>query len=354
MRSNRYVITDYEHYNFSVSQSRFEDNLQPNIVTIPPNSTVENTGSHHIAKTTIIGASIGAVVFIVVLSASLLLFFRRYLSLRKKRRLDESEASQHDYSQPALTNISTQEMANNSLWNIHRELVDSGRVELQNQHINELPLSVTPSPMEVPTPITPDQSLRVLRIGRSEQHTVSTRLTNASASSRGRLDLSTHTSPFRSLDSEPISVSRANVYKELPPIPDPTHESARFQALPAPSQFRGRSSSTSIATAKSSASSSVLALSWGEQSRQSSASTPLSESMQVSPLALRSGREDYYTRRRSRSESATNAAATAVTTATTAATTPYAMIFDYDIYRNKGPTRRQILNALTSEPWISH
>ena len=248
----------------------------------------------------------------------------------------DQETSQQRYTPPARTSFSTQEMANNSLWNIHRELVDNGKVELHNQHLNELPLSTTPTPTTAPTLAASIKPLRTRHLGSRGRHAVSERPIHSVPNSRSRIYSDARVSPFRSLNSEPITIGRADLQKALPPIPISTPEARSIRASPAGFMSRARSVISSVATVRSSTSFSGLESAWGEHSRRSSSSTPLSESMQVSPLALRPSVKADRTRLRSRSE--TTPAATAATT--------YAMVFDYDIYRGKNSTRRQVVNGL--------
>lgn len=216
---------------------------------IPSNSTVVNIKGHHIAKTTIIGISIGAVTLIIILALTLLSFVRKCLRSSAKRKDNERCPPEQAFEPPPLSNIPTQEMPNNSLWNIHRELVDNGNLELQNEHINELPLSMTPIPEEALTSTSAPNSVVIQYLRIKERHTISTHPINSVTSSRCGLETAeVRMPPIRSPKIKSNYSSRSHLNKKLPPTPISIPKPAKLPSS------NPRSIPTSVATARSSTS----------------------------------------------------------------------------------------------------
>lgn len=119
-----YIITNYEQSNFSVFQSKFEDGVKPNIVAISLAST-----ESHISRTTNIGVSIGVIAFF---SLSLIAVISVLKKKKEKKRRDHHNGERlHDTIESMeLQKESIQEITVNSLIGPHRELPDSGKAEL--------------------------------------------------------------------------------------------------------------------------------------------------------------------------------------------------------------------------------
>ncbi|CAD6593051.1 MAG: hypothetical protein ASARMPREDX12_006678 [Alectoria sarmentosa] len=150
-----YLITNYEFSNFSVSQARFEEGLSENLVALPSADPPSIPNSHsHPSRNSIIGISIGVTAFLT------LIIFLVYLAQKRRRYSRKNDMSKSTESprfsqdlKPA--NLSAlHEIDNNSLYE-HRELPDSGKVELldgnspsgSGNEISEMPQSPTPAPL---------------------------------------------------------------------------------------------------------------------------------------------------------------------------------------------------------------
>lgn len=114
--------------NFSVFQSKFEDTVKQHIVPIPSANEVPES---HLSQSTKIGMSLGIVAFV------LLSLLGVVLVLKKRRNARRCERSRHSTKSTDLSLhfgspdiLPVQEIAMNSLLDIHRELPDSGKAEL--------------------------------------------------------------------------------------------------------------------------------------------------------------------------------------------------------------------------------
>ncbi len=125
----RYLITNYEHSNFSVSQCQFEDGIPAALITIPP---VATTSSTHISRELIIGASIGATSLLLLIILLSTLGIRRWRAEKPKppkSDIGTAPFQGREFSTP----FSLQEIAHNSLFNGYRELPFTGIIELQDE-----------------------------------------------------------------------------------------------------------------------------------------------------------------------------------------------------------------------------
>ena len=168
-----YLTTNYEHSNFSISQTKFEEGLAADIAAIlskeiypttngsaPPTKATSNMLSSYNRRGTIIGASIGATVFLVLILVSITCVMRR-----RKHRSSKSNTGRNIDSlnhlklgePPPRTAFSLQEIDHNSLIGLYRELPESGIMELPdgrslsgpNADIQELSQPLTPGVHEL-------------------------------------------------------------------------------------------------------------------------------------------------------------------------------------------------------------
>ena len=142
MTGHRYIITNYEHGNFSIAQSKFSDGLESDIVAIKSNSTTIDYGRHGIDRKSIIGAAVGSSVGALLLSLILIFVIRKRLRASKSR-LDSTSSSPRSLPKSTHSDISlVEEIGNNSLYNAYPELHDTGRVEM-------LTLAIPPGPRNI-------------------------------------------------------------------------------------------------------------------------------------------------------------------------------------------------------------
>ncbi|KAL8850274.1 MAG: hypothetical protein Q9221_004784 [Calogaya cf. arnoldii] len=182
-----YLITDYEHGNFSVSQCTFEEPMTENILPIlpsgsreaipqPTNSqqqTASSEGRHgrrfHFAIGVIVGSVLGLLFLLCISYGVYLRCFRRRRNRASGPKLSRCSSDKvqqmfanNDDSAKALQSTSsfqsdieasknggivTREIDTND-WDLTREIPDSGRTELpENCEIFELPQSVSPEPI---------------------------------------------------------------------------------------------------------------------------------------------------------------------------------------------------------------
>ena len=126
---SRYLITDYERANFSLSECKFEDNYAQDLISI---ASTTRTPSHRSRPLTI-GTSVGAASLIILITITIL------FAIRKRRRNQNKKAEPTDPSpetrasqeKPRATTVcSIREIHQNSLCGPIRELPDNGMAEL--------------------------------------------------------------------------------------------------------------------------------------------------------------------------------------------------------------------------------
>ena len=272
-------MTNYEQKNFSVAQSRFDNLLTRDIVAIPFNATTtSHSRDHYISNSGIVGISIGVVVFIILLSISLLILIRKCMWMRQKRPQPNTSR---------LPSFSTQELANGSLWNVHRELSDNGKIELQNECVSELPLSTTPAPSGPFVSTIPPSNLEAEHLHTRKLYTVSSAQSKSVASSINCYRTKSSRRSTRSARPSEDSILCINLNKALPPLPTTTEKAANVQSPFSSPMSRSRSVVESIAATQSSTSLGEKDSQRGRETGNSSASTPISESFQVSTMAIR-------------------------------------------------------------------
>lgn len=126
-----YLITDYERSSFSVSQCTFVDGVPENVVAIiPPNATL----SRHMSRAVVIGMCIGAATFLLMIVLTLVFVIRR-----RKRKIPYKVGSNNEPQTP-IQDLKVEpiygvrEIDQNSLCGPYRELPDSGKAELLDEH----------------------------------------------------------------------------------------------------------------------------------------------------------------------------------------------------------------------------
>lgn len=104
---DRYLIVNYEHSNFSVSQNSWEPNAPSQIISLPAKSnattskiTITTTPSHKISTGAIIGIIIAVVVLIIASAIAIFFFFKRR-SNRKNIGKDGTDGDEMDPSHKA-------------------------------------------------------------------------------------------------------------------------------------------------------------------------------------------------------------------------------------------------------------
>ena len=122
-----YIITNYEHSNFSVSQCKFEDGLPEKIITI---LSATNTSGNPISRGVITGASLGATALLILIILLITLAVRKWRRKHSKRL--SSDSTKPLKRQEILAVFPIQEMGHDSLYGVPRELADSGRAELMD------------------------------------------------------------------------------------------------------------------------------------------------------------------------------------------------------------------------------
>lgn len=151
----RYLITNYEYRNFSISQTRFDDGLQPELITLPSIDNADEKQNDHLGRKATIGTGLGVGIFL-----TLVLIFLGFL-VRKKRgkvvetNLQDSFDAELDPDPIALTDT-TQEIGRNSLYGAPQELHNSETVELSDaqavsgsrDRVVGVPLSAMPISLE--------------------------------------------------------------------------------------------------------------------------------------------------------------------------------------------------------------
>ncbi len=147
--SLRYLITNYENSTFSLSQCRFDQGVEKNIVpinaknldsTASPSATNLPRSSSHLNLRSILGITAGIVIFLILITLMTTCILRKRQSARRR----EHDKGTPDPTTP-LGEVKTQrdlplrEIDENSLCGI-REAPDNGKAELQApRSLKELP-----------------------------------------------------------------------------------------------------------------------------------------------------------------------------------------------------------------------
>ena len=205
-----YIITDYQRGNFSVSQCRFEESIEPDIVSIlsrdlqaaPSPPAVDEPGSDrhsHLQREAIIGIAIGAVLaFIILIVLCYWLCCARCSSKKNKstpnsgavvsstRDIQDvfqvncmtSQASSNG-STPSLkslmelyeTNHKSAQEIDTTTWNFENEAPDTGKFELpDNPRLFELAHEVCPTGLKDPTPRATSKNRLRLSVNLRKRH----------------------------------------------------------------------------------------------------------------------------------------------------------------------------------------
>ena len=162
LTERRYVITNYDQRNFSVSQAIFNDTVQPNIVPIPWNATASAFAPRHLDRKAIIGIGVGAGVFLLLVIAALIFVFLRWRQVRSmaasaKSTFQSRKASGWRASgRKAVPLFTRHEIGHQSIGELHNfhqvEIHDAQQVSGSGRHMNEiydekacLPAEISPS-----------------------------------------------------------------------------------------------------------------------------------------------------------------------------------------------------------------
>lgn len=126
---SRYLVTNYEQSNFSIYQSRFEDNAKEDIVAISSASAMPHK---HISRIMQIGIAIGVTTFV------LLCLLAAFITLKKGRKAHDRNRNggrlfEKERSVQSESSEFPQEIDMKSLIEIYEELPDSGKAELLDQ-----------------------------------------------------------------------------------------------------------------------------------------------------------------------------------------------------------------------------
>ena len=285
-----YLITNYEYSNFSVSQARFED-LPEDIIAMPsapPPPTASPTTSPHnrISHSSIIGLTIGLIAFLI------LAFFLVYFTRKKLRENSQKNDMSKNTVSPRVSKeikpahiSSLHEADSNSLYN-QRELPDSGKVELLDEHspsgsgnnISEMPQPPSPAPLcELGTRHT---SIATSTLRRQSDRNRTAILVSTGIYRRESSDSSGALKQFPCVETRISASPRRKSLDANRPPPTPPRLTPEYlnRALPSPPS----SESTQISPTKSTSSSPLSAKNY-LQSLSSRTSVNLSDSGTAPP-----------------------------------------------------------------------
>ena len=126
----RYIIVNYEQSNFSVSQCRFEDGVPADLVAIPSATEIPS----HLRRNLAIGTSIGAASFLLLATFAVLFAIRRWRRKASVRPSSEATEPRISSQEPrALILSSPREIDHNSMVQHFHDLPNSARAELLNE-----------------------------------------------------------------------------------------------------------------------------------------------------------------------------------------------------------------------------
>ena len=331
-----YLATNYEFNNFSISQSVFDDAASPNLVALPSNDTVLESRQDDTRRKLATGTAVGVGMFLIIVAAAIILVFR---SRRKRSRTTDSQPAIPQLLQdPEIPIPETQEIGHNSLNGSPLELQDAGRAELLDHHMqtgsgnvmNELP-QVDPS-TELEEVVLRSSILPQSR------HAQDRGSLSASSLANTRSRRSVSIVAVVALDEADLSTESVDqtlpINKPLPSTPNATMatRTETTSSLHHPSEHPS-TIDTAITEIMQSLRHPNRSHSNAQQRKitglsTSRNSTPISESLQVSPLMFHDGRTFFpsegFHACPNREESIRST---------------YATIFDYDDYRDLSPDK---------------
>lgn len=143
-KNQSYIITDYDHQNFTVAQTRFDDTARPNIVPIPWNATVAPRVSEGLSRQATIGISTGSAIL-----ASLLIILALFCTFRWRKHRSATALTDRLIGSDALHEvtpvpyISIQELGHKSIPEMHGtgyhlELLDDSTPSGSGNDLTEL------------------------------------------------------------------------------------------------------------------------------------------------------------------------------------------------------------------------
>lgn len=204
LTSYRYIITNYEHKNFSVAQSRFSAGSQTDIVAIRSNNTATASRRQGIDRNSIIGTTVGSSVAALLLLIILIFIIRKRLKASKSG-LDTVSSSTRARQKSMHFDINVvDEIGRNSLYHAYPELHDTGRVEM----------------LTLPIPPGPGNSVSELRLSSRSVNSHSDKGLNFSEDEVEHMQAGVSQrpkGPSRNLDDRNSSSSRCSQHKNTKP-----------------------------------------------------------------------------------------------------------------------------------------
>ncbi|KAL8768569.1 MAG: hypothetical protein Q9209_005254 [Squamulea sp. 1 TL-2023] len=227
-----YLITDYDHKNFTIAQAVFNDSAKPNIVPIPWNATTVRHDDQGISRQAIIGISTGSAVFVLLMVVLISILTLRW---RTRRGLTPSNNAtindkQVDEVRP-FSYIIPQEIGHQSIPELHDiahhiELLNGQAPSGSGNIMIELPDGKDRSNHELSIPATPHGSGSSLNVEneppniRVVQTSGTTNLPSDPASYRNTLEhgRANHRSNERTTRTSHAHLS-TDINKALPHVP---------------------------------------------------------------------------------------------------------------------------------------
>ncbi|KAL8753555.1 MAG: hypothetical protein Q9184_005385 [Pyrenodesmia sp. 2 TL-2023] len=270
-----YLITDYDHNNFTVAQALFNENTKTNIVPIPWNATAAPDERKSLSRQATIGIGTGSTIF--ALLVVMIIFF---CAMRRRKHqamiasADTSTTSQNppDVRPPSF--IPTQEIGHQSIPELHDmayhlELLDGQVPSGSGNEINELPNGDEISRCEPSAPATPSSNLLSLRgrnasstrTRRHESRSLEVHDIRASVTSNPSSEINVRRITFTESHNFTSQASSKEYAKSLSHTPLMAHINKALPLLPSQRSHRRQD----------------------ESSHPSLPVTPISESFQVSP-----------------------------------------------------------------------
>lgn len=125
----RYIITNYEKSNFSVFQSKYEEELERHLVAIPSASGLSNPNDSNLHIK--VGSSVGSIVLVGFIVLVVSWAVRRRRKSRKHGTVINNELPEQNRAlETPADDLEPKEIDMNSLIGHYRQMADNGRAEL--------------------------------------------------------------------------------------------------------------------------------------------------------------------------------------------------------------------------------